>query len=275
MQISEVNIYPIKSLRGISLDLSRVESRGLQYDRRWMLVDKNNWFLTQRQFPKMATIAVEINGNGLTASIGSGGDSPIRIPLEPGNGAKSARVRIWRNRCSAIAYEPEVNEWFGDVLGASVRLVYMPDITKRLAHAPYKVKADDHVSFADGFPFLLIGGGSLADINSRLDQPVPMKRFRPNFVVLGTVPFEEDTWKRIRIGDNVFHVVKSCGRCIITTTDQETGVRNGGEPLKTLASYRTNRIGKKNKVLFGQNLIADKPGGVVKVGDEVEVLDWK
>jgi uncharacterized protein YcbX len=172
-------------------------------------------------------------------------------------------------------YDSAVNEWFSDVLGASVRLVYMPDETKRLAHAPYKIKADDHVSFADGFPFLLIGEGSLEDLNSRLKEPVPMKRFRPNFVVAGTEPFAEDTWKRIRIGDTIFHVVKPCARCIIPTTDQDTGIRKSGEPLKTLAKYRTKKKRRTNKVLFGQNLIADEPGGVVKIGDEVEVLEYR
>jgi uncharacterized protein YcbX len=129
-------------------------------------------------------------------------------------------------------------------------------------------KFRDTVSFADGYPFLLIGEASLADLNSRLSEPVPMNRFRPNFVVSGSEPFEEDTWKRIRIGSNEFHIVKPCARCVLTTVDQTTGQKTGKEPLKTLSEYR-NRNGN---VLFGQNLIAETAGGTVQVGDEIEVL---
>lgn len=268
MRISEINIYPIKSLKGIGLDAAVVEERGLQYDRRWMLVDENDDFLTQRKFPVMATIAVSVADGGL--SVSHGGDVLI-IPPEPEK-PRIAHVKIWRNRCRAHAYDDVVNTWFSDILGAKVRLVHMPDSTRRLAHAPYRVRPDDHVSFADGYPFLLIGEGSLTELNGRLETPLPMTRFRPNFVVSGSAAFAEDTWKRIRIGDTIFHVVKPCARCVITTTDQVTGARISNEPLKTLATFRTRKIGKKSKILFGQNLIAETPGAHIAVGDAVAAI---
>ncbi|MDM7922558.1 MAG: MOSC domain-containing protein, partial [Pyrinomonadaceae bacterium] len=128
---------------------------------------------------------------------------------------------------------------------------------------------EDTVSFADGYPFLLIGEGSLEDLNGRLAAPVPMNRFRPNLVVKGSEPYAEDTWSRIRIGETVFHLVKPCGRCVMTTVDQSNGHKDGKEPLRTLATYRT----VNGSVLFGQNLIAETPGGKIRVGDEVEILE--
>src|SRR5437016_5919445 len=209
MHVSEINIYPIKSLKGISLKEAKIEDRGLQYDRRWLLVDDHNWFITQRIYPRMATIDVQVNADGLRVTSQSGGS--IKIPFEPPHLTKTD-VRIWKNRVRAHAYDAVVNEWFSDVLGARVRLVHMPDTTKRLAHAPYKIRPDDVVSFADGYPFLLIGDSSLADLNSRLAEKVPMTRFRPNFVVSGAEPFAEDVWRKFKIGKNIFYGVKLCGR---------------------------------------------------------------
>ncbi len=271
MFLSEINIYPIKSLKGISLTEASIETRGLKYDRRWMLVDQNNNFMTQREFPRMATLAVEAAESGLkvTREI----NDRISILPEPQNG-EMAWVRVWRNVCRARVYEDEVNGWFSEALETKCRLVLMPDETERKVNHHYKIHDNDVVSFADGYPFMLLGEGSLADINSRLETPVPMNRFRPNFVVSGTEAFAEDHWKKFRIGSNIFYGVKLCGRCVITTVDQDKGVK-GKEPLRTLASYRTAKLGSKMKVRFGQNLIAEKPGGVVRVGDEVEVIEKK
>lgn len=272
MHLSELNIYPIKSLKGIPLKSSIVEDRGLQFDRRWMLINENNEFMTQRGWPKMATLAVEIVGDGLRVS--ENAENKHVIPYAPDNGTK-ANVKIWKNRCKANVYDAAINEWFSDVLKEPCQLVLMPEETTRKIPHHYAVHSGDRVSFADGYPFLLIGEGSLAELNSRLEKPLPMNRFRPNFVVSGSDAFAEDAWKKIKIGETVFHVVKPCGRCIITTTDQEKGIRPNNEPLKTLAAYRTGKIGKKNKILFGQNLIADKAGAVVKVGDKIEILEIK
>ena len=269
MHLSEINIYPIKSCKGISLTEAKTERRGLQYDRRWMLVDDSDWFVTQRRYPKLATIAVAVTADGLqvTSDVGSTMSIPFRA-----NSPRITKVRIWRNRVRAEAYAGEINEWFSDVIGAKLRLVYMPDTTERLAHAPFKVRPDDVVSFADGYPFFLLTEASLSDLNSRLKKPVPMSRFRANFVVLGAEPFAEDTWRRFTIGDNVFHGVKLCGRCVITTIDQETGLKTGPDPLKTLARYRTIKVGSTKGARFGQNLIAESADGTVRVGDRVRVI---
>jgi uncharacterized protein YcbX len=236
-----------------------------------MLIDRNDNFLSQRTYPRMATIQVRIARDGLLVNDHRLGDR--MIPFEPRK-PRVVRATIWRNRSRTLVYENEVNEWFSDALGGDVRLVRMPETTERRVNQFYKVRQNDVVSLADGYPFMLLGEGSLADLNSRLKTPLPMDRFRPNFVLKGAGPFEEDTWKRISIGGRVFHVVKPCARCKITMVDQQTGER-GQEPLPTLASYRTQKIGTKQGAMFGQNLIAETAGGFISVGDTVEVLELK
>ena len=271
MILSEINIYPVKSLRGISLGEAVVERRGLQYDRRWMLVDEKNQFFTQREFPKMATLVPEIKSGGLQISAG---ESSILIPFELDSN-ETVRVRIWSSSCRAKVYDDSINQFFRDVLQTDCKLVLMPVETERRVNYFYAVHKDDHVSFADAYPFLLIGEKSLADLNEKLENPVPMNRFRPNFVVSGSDAFEEDGWKRIRIGPSVFHIAKPCARCVMTTIDQTEGVKTGVEPLKTLASFRIPKRSVKQKILFGQNLIAERAGDVLRVGDKVEILETK
>jgi uncharacterized protein YcbX len=266
MNLSEINIYPVKSLKGIPLESAVVEERGFQFDRRWMLVDAGGWFFTQREVPRMATVKIDVGVDGMKASRNG---SSIDVPLEAGTG-EIAEVTVWNDTVTAEYYPQEIHRWFTDALGVECRLVQMGD-SRRPIEREYAVTPGDVVSFADAYPFLLIGEGSLADLNSRLADPVPMNRFRPNLVVAGSGPFEEDTWKRIRIGSTEFHVVKPCARCVLTTVDQVRGEKTGKEPLATLSAYR-NRDGK---VLFGQNLIADESGGTVRVGDQVEVLERK
>ncbi|MFN2502027.1 MAG: MOSC domain-containing protein [Pyrinomonadaceae bacterium] len=265
MHISEINIYPIKSLKSISLQSAKVEERGLQHDRRWMLVDEKRRFLTQREFPVMSRIRVSLSSDLLEAELDG---RAISVPT----GAQEKQVgnvAVWNSSVKAAFFEPEVDEWFSEVLGTRCQLAAMTDISKRLVNPFYAVRRfKDVVSFADGYPFLLIGEGSLADLNERLGEPVPMNRFRPNFVVAGSEPFAEDSWKKIRIGDTLFHVVKPCARCVMTTIDQTAGEKSGTEPLKTLATYRN----KRGKVMFGQNLIADASGGTINVGDPITVL---
>lgn len=271
MNISEINIYPIKSLAGISLESSKIERRGLEFDRRWLLVDEKNKFLTQREFPKMAAVKTEILNDGLQVS---SGENSLLIPFEPQSDATET-VKIWSSRCKAKIYESAVNKWFSDVLRADCKLVLMPEKTQRKVNYFYAVQKDDHVSFADGYPFLLIGESSLSDLNERLEENLPMNRFRPNFVVADSEGFAEDAWKKIKIGETVFHIVKPCARCVITTIDQAIGEKQGVEPLKTLASFRIPKRSVKKKILFGQNLIAENAGDILRVGDRVEVLETK
>jgi len=271
MQISQINVYPIKSLGGVSLSDSIVEKRGLKFDRRWMLINEAGKFITQREFPQMAAIKVEILPHSLRVSHST---SEKTISFEPVV-QEAISVKIWSSRCRANVYENVVNEYFSDALETNCRLVLMPPETKRKVSYFHAVHQDDAVSFADAYPFLLIGENSLRDLNEKLETPVPMNRFRPNFVVSGSEAFAEDDWKQIKIGTAVFHVVKPCARCVMTTIDQAIGAKQGVEPLKTLAGYRIPKRSIKKKILFGQNLIAENIGAVIRVGDEVEVLETK
>lgn len=292
MRLSELNIYPVKSLKGIPLKESQVEKRGLRFDRRWMLTDRDGMFFTQRETPKMAMVSIEVNGNGVVASVP--GVEPISIPSEPDSGERM-RVTVWQSVVDGISYRGAVSEWFSDVLERNCRLVVMPESSER--HVAKEFDAgDDIVSFADGYPLLLIGEGSLAELNERLHDrykdeefgeklPLPMNRFRPNVVVEGSDPFAEDRWARVRIGEARFRVVKPCGRCVMTTVDQTRGEFDGKEPLKTMAEFRSAKIAfpktfesfghGPNAVLFGENLIPENPGAVIRVGDEVEVLELR
>lgn len=267
MHLSEINIFPIKSLKGISLEKALVEDRGLQFDRRWMLIDEKNQFLTQREFPQLATIQVKIYDKSL---IVSAKDNTLKVPF----GAtvdKTASAKVWSSSVKSKVYNDEINQWFSDILELNCKLVVMPEEAQRKVEPFYAVrKYVDTVSFADAYPFLLIGESSLNDLNERLEKSVPMNRFRPNLVISDSDAFAEDTWNKIKIGETVFHVVKPCARCVMTTVEQSTGERSGKEPLKTLAKYRT----KNSKVLFGQNLIAEKPGKFIQVGDKVEIIKF-
>ncbi len=278
MKLSEINIYPIKSLKGIGLTEAKVERRGLQYDRRWMLVDDKDIFFTQREFPKMATITVELAENGLKVS--ADGFEDLFVPYQPSTDEK-IKVRVWQSICDASLSENKINGWFSEALKTNCRLVYMPDESERKVN-PLFNHNDDIVSFADGYPFLIIGENSLSDLNSRLESEIPMNRFRPNFVVQGSDSFAEDNWKKLSIGNTIFRTTKSCERCVITTVDQNKGFFTGKEPLKTLANYRLAKdifpnnfesfSLNKNAVIFGQNLIAENFEESVKIGDEITVL---
>ena len=263
MLLSELNVYPIKSLKGVALSESVIEKRGLEHDRRWVLVDANNRFISQREHAELARVQVSINQAGL--QVDSEGRESLIVPARPTKDLP-VTVQIWKDTCGGLLVGKEADEWFSDVIGESCRLVFMPDDSKRVVDPEYAVGAAI-VSFADAYPYMLLTEGSLDDLNKRLEQPVSMNRFRPNFVVNAAEPFAEDNWKLIRIGSVDFHVVKPCARCVMTTVDQERGVRNGDEPLRTLSSYRK----RGTQVHFGQNLIAAAEGGTVRVGDQVTV----
>ena len=263
MFLSGLYIYPIKSVKSITLTEGTIEKRGLQYDRRWMLIDNNNRFLTQREFPKLATISLSLEPTGLQARLN--GQAPLLIPFVPAADS-SVPVQIWNSNCPAALVGSEADGWFSEALGASVRLVYMPDETRRLVNPDV---GDDIVSFADAYPFLLLTEASLDDLNSRLPESVGMERFRPNLVIKGATPFAEDDWKEVSIGTTKFRVAKACSRCVMTTVDQERGVRTGEEPLRTLASFRRFQ----NEVRFGQNLIAVDEDTTISVGDQLTVVN--
>ena len=272
MNLSEINIYPIKSLGGISLNDSIAEEKGLQFDRRWMLVDENGKFFTQREFPKMATLKVSLISESLQIA---DENNSITVPFEPTSNNK-IKVQIWQSKCDAVAYDETVNSWFSDALNTNCRLVLMPEESKRKVNPYYAIrKFQDIVSFADGYPVLLIGENSLNDLNEKLANPIPMNRFRPNLVVKGSDAFAEDNWKKIKVGEAIFHLVKPCARCVMTTTNQETGISDGKDPLKTLAKYRLKKSVSGQKISFGQNLIAENFGAKVRLGDKIEILETR
>ncbi|WP_114781964.1 MOSC domain-containing protein [Botryobacter ruber] len=265
--ISEINIYPIKSLGGFPVERAQVEDRGLQYDRRWMLVDAQGNFLTQRQHAHMALLQVHLQDQGLLVTHKHNAVAPLLIPFEP-QASNRLRVTVWDDTCDAVEVSAEANDWFSQALAMPARLVKMPAQTARKVDPTY---AHQHelVSFADAFPLLLIGQASLDDLNSRLSEPVPMNRFRPNLVFTGGAPFAEDSFAEFKIGNMPFRAAKPCARCVVTTIDQQSAQKSA-EPLKTLSTYRL----RNNKVMFGQNLL-HRGVGEIRVGDKLEVLHTK
>jgi MOSC domain-containing protein len=261
IQISGLYVYPIKSCGGISLQKSILDGKGLKYDRRWMLVDEGGAYITQRKFPQLALVKTVIDGNDLI--IFADGRTGLHVGTEETTG-EMVTVKVWNDVCESNVVSSAANEWFFEFLDKKVRLVYMPENVIRSVDPNYSV-GPFSTAFTDGFPILLISEASLDDLNSRLENPVPMDRFRPNIVVSGTVPFEEDGWRSIKTGDVQMHVVKPCARCVITTTDQQTAQRSK-EPLTTLAKFRT----QNKKIMFGQNVIHQNTG-TLNVGDTINV----
>lgn len=261
MYLQDIYIYPIKSLGGIRLDEALLEERGFKYDRRWMLVDGAGKFLSQRKFPKMALLQVELSEEGLHVFDKSSPDYYLTVPYQAQND-KLIDVEIWEDKVKAQLVNEECNAWFSKYLGFACNLVCMPGSSARKLKPKYAVNGES-VSFADGMPYLIIGQSALDDLNSRLNEAVPMDRFRPNLVFAGGAPFEEDHWDKVRIGEAIFKVTKPCARCVMTTVDQQTAEK-GKEPLRTLATYRT----VNNQVMFGQNMLLLE-GAEVKVGDQL------
>ena len=259
--LSEIWVYPVKSLGGIRLTKAFTEERGLQYDRRWMIIDDENVFITQRVYQKMALIDVELLEEGLKIFLRADPQDFVLVPYEPVT-ALPVTVKVWDDTAEAVTVSNEADAWLSRQLELNLRLVMMPDSTERKADPRY-ARHDENVSFADGFPYLVISQASLDDLNSRLAEPIEMRRFRPNFVISGTEAFAEDQWKHITIGNLRFEIVKPCARCVLTTINPETAEK-GAEPLKTLATYRRNG----NKILFGQNVTA-QDFGELNVGDPV------
>ncbi|NMN35309.1 MOSC domain-containing protein [Pedobacter sp. SG918] len=265
--LSEINIYPIKSLGGIRLEKAQLEERGLQYDRRWMLVDEEGTFITQRKHFELALLQVNIADGKLSVSHKTLPEQNISFSLDEDTGEQISVV-IWNDTATALEVNKTVSHWFSDFLKFKVRLVKMPLTEKRLVDRDY-ASNDEIVSFADGYPCLIIGQSSLNGLNEKLAEPILMDRFRPNFVFTGGEPHIEDSFKDFYIGEVLFSAVKPCARCVLITIDQQTGEK-GQEPLRTLASYRT--VGKK--IMFGQNLLHHHLGSI-QVGDELKVKNWK
>ena len=258
--LSQIWIYPIKSLGGIRLKSSVVLDKGLQYDRRWMLVDEEGIFMTQRLNPKLALFKISLDEPKQQLTVTLDQDH-YSISTEQPDSA-TIRAKVWDDEVDVMEVSKQCSQWFSEKLNIKCRLVSFPEQNPRPVDPLYKVN-EEHVSLADGYPFLIIGEQSLEDLNARLQKPVLMNRFRPNFVFSGGIPYEEDTWKEFRIGENRFFGVKPCSRCVLTTINQETA-EQGREPLAMLSTYRK----QNNKIYFGQNLLAIDHN-VIKEGDEI------
>jgi uncharacterized protein YcbX len=265
--LSEINIYPIKSLGGISLKESLIENKGLQYDRRWMLIDEEGIFITQRKHFELSLLQVSIGDGKLTVSHKIDVSQTISFFLDEHTG-ENIIVQIWDDISNGLEVSILVSEWFSAFMKMKVRLVVMPLAEKRAVDQRYALNAEV-VSFADSYPCLIISQASLDGLNVKLEEPILMDRFRPNFVFTGGTPHIEDTFSTFYLGDILFSAVKPCVRCVLTTVNQQTGVR-GQEPLRTLAGYRN--FGKK--ILFGQNLVHEG-SGIICVGDELKVASYK
>lgn len=260
ISLSEIWIYPIKSLGGIRLQRARVLEKGLEFDRRWMLVDDQNRFITQREHPNLALFQLAINDDHLSI-LHQATQETAHFSIKT-NSKHIEKAIIWDDEVQSVEVDKQLSLWFSNQLRMKCRLMFFPETNSRSVDKKFASK-NENVSLADGYPFLIIGQASLDDLNSRLQIPVTMQRFRPNFVFTGGDPYEEDHWKNFTIGNVKFIGVKNCSRCVLTTVDPATGEK-GAEPLKTLASYRKHN----NKIFFGQNLLAIDHD-IVSIGDAI------
>lgn len=264
LALTGIFIYPVKSLGGIALDKAPVKNKGLEFDRRWMLIDGSGVAMTQRSYPEMALFRPRIDNGMLTIRYTRGekifSSCDFDLSMPPVN--ETIGARVWDDNVAVREVEPSISKWFTHHLGTACKLVAFPEENPRPVNPKYSV-GESQVSLADAYPFLIIGQSSLDDLNRRLAEPVPMNRFRPNFVFTGGAPYQEDGWRNFTIGRIPFVGVKNSDRCVLTTVNQDTAEK-GAEPLRTLSMYR--KI--ENKVYFGQNIIALKQGEV-SVGDRV------
>lgn len=262
MTLSGLFVYPVKSCAGVALTAATLDRFGLAGDRRWLLVDAGNRFLSQRSLPAMGRVSVAIHGDGLTLSYR---DHELWVQT-PAADAERRRVDVWGDEVEALDAGDMAATWCSSMLGRPCRLVYMGDDAQRLVDTDYAAHGET-VSFADGFPLLLTTEASLASINAALDAPVSMRRFRPNLVIRGNEPFAEDGWGRLQIGERRFTVAKPCARCAIPALDPDTGAVHPALNRVLAATRRSDGV-----VLFGQNLLHADTGGL-RLGDAVRVLD--
>ena len=272
MTVTQLYLYPIKSLAGIPVAEARLTDRGLEHDRRYMLVTAaDNRFVTIRKFPAMTRFQPRLTGQGIHVSFGGAGPQGKGIMIPNGlPGGDSLRVTVWEQEVEALAVSADIDRWFSDRLGLECRLVYMPEAS----HRPAKPRMGERTagkltSFADAYPYLLIGEASLTDLNERYpgEDYIGMERFRPNIVIDGTAPYAEDELEYFSIGEHRFRGVENCARCQVPNVDPATGtVSERAEPMRTLATYRR----WDRKVWFGRNLVGvDNAGGTVRVGDRL------
>ncbi|WP_461534633.1 MOSC domain-containing protein [Spongorhabdus nitratireducens] len=263
--MSQLAVYPVKSTRQIALQQCELDAFGLRNDRRWMVVTPEGQFLTQRQLPQMVLIDVQLTDNGISLQAPDMSLLDVAVPVL--NPAGTREVLVWNDTVEALDAGDRAAVWLSGFLQRDCRLVYMPDSTFRQVDPRY-AETGQRTGFADGFPLLLISEASLEGLNSKLESPVPMARFRPNLVISGCEPHAEDSWKRIRIGEVEFSLAKPCTRCVIPSINTDTAEKDS-RMLKVLAGYRRD---ERKRVIFGMNLIHSGLGSIT-VGDKVEVIE--
>lgn len=275
ISVTELAIYPVKSCGQIILTEAKADAFGLYMDRRWMLVDEKGVFLSQRKFPRMSLIKPTLSDSGVVLQVTEHPAGENTCEINAQNLTHQQKVTVWGDSCVGLDCGDEAALWLSQFLETNCRLAYFPEDEFRQVDLDY-ANQGDKTAFSDGFPFLLISEPSLSDLNARLEKSqqksVEMRQFRPNIVVSGCQPFEEDSWKRIQIGDTILRVVKPCSRCTIPNVDPATGVR-GNEPSQTLKKYRLwdhPQIGKK--IFFGQNVIAETIGHF-EIGMPVTIIE--
>jgi uncharacterized protein YcbX len=259
-----LTIYPLKSGQGIPVDRVALDRYGPAMDRRWMLVDDRGDFMTQRTHPRMHALEVELLEDGIFVSAeGSGG---VHVPkLPPGHSGEEQYVSLWEKDMVAPVVPGDSAAWFSEFMGEECRVLFVPDDRERKSDREYIERRA--LSFADGYQVLVASRASLDELNRRLDSPVEMRRFRPNVVVDGCGPHEEDLWRAVEIGGLRYRGVKPCPRCVLVTVDPDTGEK-GPEPLRTLTGYRR----QDGYAWFGTNLVHEGEG-FLAVGDTVAVLE--
>jgi uncharacterized protein len=264
--VTALNVYPVKSCGGIALQRARLTATGFEHDRQWLIVNPNGRFITQREVPHLALIRPALSEAMLHLSAPDVQTLSIAVDHE----GAATEVVCWRDRCKAIDAGDQVAQWLQRFLGQPYRLVRFDPSLPRVSDKAWTGEIDAFNQFSDAFPWLLISQASLDDLNKRLEQPLPMNRFRPNIVVDGLSAFEEDVTREFSSDAIALRPVKGCTRCTITTTNQDLGEREGEEPLQTLRGYRFDR--ELKGVTFGQNLVLSKGlGEWLEVGQSLAV----
>lgn len=249
--LSDIVIYPVKSLAGIRVDHWPVTAKGLLFDRHWMLVDADFQFLSQRRLPRMALISTALTSTHLIISAPNQADLVLGLQEQS---EKIFNVQVWHDQCAAQGVSETADRWFSEVLEIPCHLVFQPEYGVRQVDQQYALP-QDQTSFSDGFPFLITTQSSLAALNALLPAPIEMARFRPNLVIANCLAFAEDTWREISINQIQFRLPKPCARCPVPTIDPITAMYRK-EPLKTLSQHRQ----WQHKVYFGQNALHNQLG---------------
>jgi uncharacterized protein YcbX len=246
--VQELNVYPLKSGRGVAKSAVRLAATGFEWDRHWMATNAAGTFLTQRTHPRLACVEPEVANGSLV--LRAPGLEPLHLPLEPRG--ELIAVQVFKDRCEGHDQGAAASAWISTALAEPARLVRVPAAPKRLANPEFAGPRPVPVTFPDGFPILVCNRASLEELNARMPEPIPMERFRPNIVLDGLPPFAEDRIASLQIGPVTLNLVKPCTRCIIPSTDQRTGERSTN-PLPVLRTFRFNRtlLG----VTFGENAV--------------------